>query len=183
MLSKELLRKKYSKLRKQKYYSIKKSFFQPLVRLLKKKIKKNNLVVGIYYPILSEVNVLKILEFKIFNKYTISLPKIKKDQIKFYEWNKTNVMEVNKYGILEPILTSNKVNPDVILIPLLSYDDKKNRLGYGKGYYDKFLNNFLKKNKDIHTLGIAFSFQKYKKIPATTNDIKLDYILTEKGIF
>ena len=92
-------------------------------------------------------------------------------------------MEVNKYGILEPILTSNKVNPDVILIPLLSYDDKKNRLGYGKGYYDKFLNNFLKKNKDILTLGIAFSFQKYKKIPTSKHDIKLDNILTEKGIF
>ena len=92
-------------------------------------------------------------------------------------------MEVNKYGILEPILTNNQVNPDVILIPLLVYDDNKNRLGYGKGYYDKFLSYFLKKNKDILTFGIAFSFQKYKKIPATTNDIKLDYILNEKGIF
>ena len=53
------------------------------------------------------------------------MPIIKKDQIKFYEWNKTNIMEVNKYGILEPILTNNQVNPDVILIPLLVYDDKK----------------------------------------------------------
>ena len=183
MLSKELLRKKYFKLRKKKYYSINKNFFTPLMRILKKKIKKRELIVGIYYPILYEVNVLKILEFKIFNKCIISLPKIKKDQIRFYEWNKTNIMEVNKYGILEPILTNNQVNPDVILIPLLVYDDNKNRLGYGKGYYDKFLSYFLKKNKDILTFGIAFSFQKYKKIPATTNDIKLDYILNEKGIF
>ena len=111
------------------------------------------------------------------------MPKIKKDQIKFYEWNKTNIMEVNKYGILEPVITNNQVNPDIILIPLLAFDDKKNRLGYGKGYYDKFLGHFLKSNKDIITLGIAFSFQKYKKIPTTTNDIKLDNILTEKGIF
>ncbi len=92
-------------------------------------------------------------------------------------------MQVNKYGILEPILTNNQVNPDVILIPLLVYDDKKNRLGYGKGYYDKFLSHFLKKNKDILTLGIAFSFQKYKKIPTSKHDIKLDNIITEKGIF
>ena len=92
-------------------------------------------------------------------------------------------MKVNQYGILESILTNNQVNPDVILIPLLVYDDNKNRLGYGKGYYDKFLSYFLKKNKDTLTLGIAFSFQKYKKIPTTPNDIKLDNILTEKGIF
>ncbi|MEC7099685.1 MAG: 5-formyltetrahydrofolate cyclo-ligase [Pseudomonadota bacterium] len=182
MLSKELLRKKYFKLRKKKYYPIKKNFFMPLIKILKK-LKKKNLVIGIYYPILYEVNVLKILEFGIFNKCIISLPIIKKDQIKFYQWNKTNIMQVNKYGILEPILTNNQVNPDVILIPLLVYDDKKNRLGYGKGYYDKFLSHFLKKNKDILTMGIAFSFQKYKKIPTSWNDIKLDNILTEKGIF
>ena len=183
MLSKELLRKKYFKLRKKKYYPVKKNFFVPLIEILKKELKKQKLVIGIYYPILYEVNVLKTLEFKIFNKCTIALPKIKKDQIKFYEWNKTNIMEVNKYGILEPALTNNQVNPDIILIPLLAFDDKKNRLGYGKGYYDKFLGHFLKRNKDILTSGIAFSFQKYKKIPTTPNDIKLDYILTEKGIF
>ena len=182
MLSKELLRKKYFKLRKKKYYPIKKNFFTPLIKILKK-LKKKNLVIGIYYPILYEVNVLKILEFEIFNKCIISLPIIKKNQIKFYEWKKTNLMQVNKYGILEPIITNNQVNPDAILIPLLAYDDKKNRLGYGKGYYDKFLSHFLKKNKNILTLGIAFSFQKYKKIPTSWNDIKLDNILTEKGIF
>ena len=60
MLSKELLRKKYFKLRKKKYYPIKKNFFIPLIKILKKKLKKKSLVIGIYYPILYEVNVLKI---------------------------------------------------------------------------------------------------------------------------
>ena len=87
MLSKELLRKKYFKLRKKKYYPVKKNFFVPLIEILKKELKKQKLVIGIYYPILYEVNVLKTLEFKIFNKCIIALPKIKKDQIKFYEWN------------------------------------------------------------------------------------------------
>jgi len=52
-------------------------------------------------------------------------------------------------------------------------------LGYGKGYYDKF----LKKNKNITTIGVAFSFQKYNKITTSKHDVKLNYILTEKGIF
>ena len=56
------------------------------------------------------------------------------------------------------------------------------RLGYGKGFYDRFLNKFLKKKKNIIKIGIAFSFQKYNKLPISKFDVKLDYILTEKGI-
>ncbi len=68
------------------------------------------------------------------------------------------------------------------LIPLLAFDRQNNRLGYGKGYYDKFLGKYLKKNINIITIGVAFSFHKYDKLPTTQLDIKLDYILTEKGI-
>ena len=69
------------------------------------------------------------------------------------------------------------------VVPLLAYDRFHNRLGYGKGYYDRFLKKYAKKNKNILTIGLAFSFQKYKKIPTSKHDVKLDYILTEKGIF
>ena len=58
---------------------------------------------------------------------------------------------------------------------------EKNRLGYGGGYYDRYLNKFLKKNNNILTVGIAFSFQKHHKIPTNKEDVKLKYILTEKG--
>ena len=78
-------------------------------------------------------------------------------------------------------VSSNEVickNPDIILVPLLAFDSKKVRLGYGKGFYDRY----LKKNKKILTVGIAFSFQRHHKLPTNNNDIKLDYILTEKGI-
>ena len=78
------------------------------------------------------------------------------------------------------ILNSHKV-PDVMLIPMLAFDKDKNRLGYGGGFYDRYLNKFLKKNKNIITVGIAFSFQNYHKIPISDEDVKLDYILTERG--
>ena len=71
----------------------------------------------------------------------------------------------------------------MILVPLLAYDKKNNRLGYGGGFYDKYLNKYLKINKKILTIGLAFSFQKYHKIPKTNKDVQLDFILTEKGIF
>ena len=91
-------------------------------------------------------------------------------------------MKVNKYGFLEPITKEKKVNPDLIVVPVVAFDRFNNRLGYGKGYYDKFLGKYLKKRKKIITVGLAFSFQKYKKIPASEHDVRLDYILTEKGI-
>ena len=69
-----------------------------------------------------------------------------------------------------------------MLVPLLAFDSKNNRLGYGKGFYDKYLSIFLKNKKMITTIGVAFLFQKYNKLPVSKLDIKLDYILTEKGL-
>ena len=68
-------------------------------------------------------------------------------------------------------------------MPILVFDKHLNRLGYGKGYYDKFLNNYINKQKKVLTIGLAFSFQRYKKLPISKFDVKLNYILTEKGIW
>ena len=59
---------------------------------------------------------------------------------------------------------------------------KKNRLGYGGGYYDRFFKKYLQTHKNILIVGVAFSFQKHHNLPANSNDFKLDYIITEKGI-
>ena len=99
--------------------------------------------------------------------------------MKFVKWNLQEPLKVNKFGFLEPIQISRTIKPDLIVAPLLAFDKSKNRLGYGKGYYDKFLKN----NKRIITIGIAFYFQKYKKIRTSNYDVKLNYILTDKGIF
>ena len=84
--------------------------------------------------------------------------------------------------MLEPIKSKNK-RPDLMLVPLLAFDDKKYRLGYGKGFYDQYLNKNLKQYKNIITVGIAFSFQKHHNLPVSRHDVKLDYIITEQGIF
>ena len=103
--------------------------------------------------------------------------------MKFLKWKLLEPLKVNSYGFLEPTTNTKTVSPNLILVPLVAYDRFRNRLGYGKGYYDRFLGKYLKKHKNILTIGIAFSFQKYKKIPTSKHDVKLDYILTEKGIF
>ncbi len=99
--------------------------------------------------------------------------------MRFVKWNLSGVLKVNNFGFLDPISKSKTIIPDLIVVPLLAFDKSKNRLGYGKGYYDKF----LRKYKNIITIGVAFSFQKYHKITTSKLDVKLSYILTEKGIF
>ena len=100
----------------------------------------------------------------------------------FVEWKYLEPLKVNEFGMLEPSLTSKPLVPDLMLIPLLAFDNGNNRLGYGKGFYDRFLNKFLKNKKKILTIGVAFSFQKYNKLPVSNLDMKLDYIITEKGM-
>ena len=168
--------------RKNNYFEISSKFFEPLMQLLKKKKINNTNTLSLYYPSNYEVNILNF--FKLIKKIKIRtlLPVIKfKNQMNFVEWKYLDPLKVNEFGMLEPTLKSKPFIPDFMLVPLLAFDGNNNRLGYGKGFYDKFLNKFLKK-KYITTIGVAFSFQKYNKLPVSSLDIKLDYILTEKGL-
>ena len=182
MYQKSILRKKYFNLRKKKYYEIDKEFFSPLLSLIKSNFKKENLKLALYYPTSFEINALKLLENQYMNNKNILLPVIEENnRMNFFSWKKNHVLLVNKFGILEPQKTKFKI-PNLILLPILAFDSNKYRLGYGKGFYDRYLNKYLKKFSSILTVGVAFSFQKYHKLPINKKDVKIDYILTEKGI-
>ena len=177
MTQKSILRRRYSQLRKKKYHDIDQKFFFPLIKFIKLNFKKKNLNIALYYPSNFELNVLKILEINNISAQNILLPKIYKNSLMhFFPWKKNDVLFVNNYGILEPIKTEVKI-PDIMLVPVLAFDKNKFRLGYGKGFYDRY----LKKYKNILTVGVAFSFQKHHKLPINQHDIKLDFILTEKN--
>ena len=99
----------------------------------------------------------------------------------FYNFSFSEPLIVNKYGIPEPKKT-HIVYPDVVLIPMVAFDKKKNRLGYGGGYYDRYISS-LEDNYRIIKIGIGFSFQKINNLPTNKYDKKLDFIITEKGSF
>ena len=98
----------------------------------------------------------------------------------FYKWNFYEPLKINKYGIPEPV-TKNLVFPDILLIPLVAFDKKLNRLGYGGGYYDRLIEKLSKKKKIIK-IGLALSVQRINKVPINKYDQKLDYIVTNKYI-
>jgi 5-formyltetrahydrofolate cyclo-ligase len=146
------------------------------------KIDKLNLKnIGGYYPTnyeIDDLNVLNLLEKKNFK---ISLPIIKKNnQMNFYSWSRNDPLKINKFGIPEPVSTK-VLYPDILLVPLVAYDSNLNRLGYGGGYYDRYIEK-IEKIKKIIKIGLAFSFQKISSIPIDQYDKRLNFIVTEKEI-
>ena len=146
-----------------------------------KKKNYNLKIIGGYYPTNFEIDDLEILNYFFKKGSTISLPKIKKkSQMEFYKWYKKDSLLINKYGIPEPE-NKNKVYPDILFVPLVAFDKELNRLGYGGGFYDRYIQK-ISKIKKIIKVGLAFSFQKLKTIPVNKHDKKLDIIITEKEI-
>ena len=177
---KNKLRSKILKLRK--FNSYKKLKINPnkLFSILKKN-KFNFKSVGGYYPYNYEVDDLEILDLFRKKKFNISLPIIKiNNQMDFYEWSQDVPLKINKYGIIEPI-SLKKVYPDLIFVPLVAYDRYLNRLGYGGGFYDRYIERVMKV-KNVIKIGFAYSYQELNKIPTNTNDKRLDFIVTEKEI-
>ena len=147
-------------------------------------LKKKNFnlkIVGGYYPTNYEIDDLEILNYFSKKGSMISLPKIqKKNQMEFFKWNTDEALLINKYGIPEPD-TSNRVYPDILFVPIVAFDKELNRLGYGGGFYDRYIQK-ISKIKKVIKVGLAFSFQKLKTIPVNKHDKKLDIIITEKEI-
>ena len=178
-----LLRNKFI-LKRDKKYLISKNFnYKPILNLIKKHFNKKKITIAAYYPANHEVNILKFLEMISKKKIKIALPVVAiSENMHFKLWSFKEPLSINKFGILEPKKTNKEVLPDLIMVPLVAFDEKLNRIGYGKGYYDRKLKKIKKIKKNIITLGIAYSFQKCRRIPVNKHDYKLDYIFTEQGI-
>ena len=179
-MNKPQIRNKIIKIRKKKFD---KDFKIDLVKFISfLKINKLNFKsIGGYYPSNYEIDDLNILDLLEKKNFKVSLPIIKKDnQMNFYSWSRNDPLKINKFGIPEPV-SSNIFYPDILLVPLVAYDSSLNRLGYGGGYYDRYIEK-IEKVKKVIKIGLAFSFQKISSIPISQYDKKLDFIVTEKEI-
>ena len=179
-MKKSQIRKKFLKLREKKLQKVTSIDFNNIVKLLKKRGIKGKIIGG-YYPYNNELDCTQILK-KFENKgYIISLPKIKKNfQMDFIQWSSNEPLVINRFGIPEP--SNGKIKfPDILLIPLLSFDKKLNRVGYGGGFYDRYIHK-IKRIKKPLLVGLAYSFQRVKNIPINEYDKKLDFVITERNI-
>ena len=178
---KSKIRKKILKIREKKNKGKIHIKFNKIYSLLKKKINLKKKIIGGYYPVNYEVDDLEILKKFLKKKVKISLPVIKKNfKMDFIQCSLDSTFTINQYGIPEPS-DGKVVYPDILLVPLVAFDKKLNRLGYGAGFYDRLIKS-LKKIKTIVTIGLAFDFQEVYFIPVSKYDQKLDYIVTNKKI-
>ena len=147
----------------------------------------NNInLVHIFLPIIEkgEINTWLIVAeiFKSYNHVKILIPKIYKDKLKHYLYNSNTSLKRNHFGVYEPttkVEFTNISEIDIIIIPLLAFDKNGNRVGYGKGYYDKFL---VKCNKSLK-VGICLEESISNINDANKHDIKLDYCITPNHIY
>ena len=179
-MNKSQIRNKIIKIRKKKFDKSLQINLGKFVSFLK--IDKLNLKnIGGYYPSNYEIDDLAILDLLEKKNFKVSLPIIKKDsQMNFYSWSRNDPLKINKFGIPEPV-SSKIFYPDILLVPLVAYDSSLNRLGYGGGYYDRYIEK-IEKIKKVTKIGLAFSFQRISSIPINQYDKKLDFIVTEKEI-
>ena len=132
-------------------------------------------VIALYYSMTSEVNTESLIN-KCFNKKVI-LPKIFNNEMVFIEINNDTKYTKSNIGVMEPIGETYFGDIDLIIVPGLAFDNDLNRLGFGMGYYDKYLSN-----KSIYKIGICFDKQIINEVPVNHLDIKMDMVITEKRV-
>lgn len=133
--------------------------------------------VGAYSAFGSEVRTnLIISEAQKLGKI-VSLPRIEGESISFYQLSDGNQLVKGRSGIMEPPPKAEIKDIDLLVVPGIAFDRRGYRLGYGKGYYDKFLS----KNPTV-SIGLAYSIQLVDNLPHGSHDRRMDAIATENGV-
>ena len=136
---------------------------------------QNSKVIALYKNLDTEVCTNDLINYALNDNKIVALPKVVGNTLKFYKTDNKSFTK-SKYNIYEPIETDIVDNIDLFIVPGICFDKYKNRLGFGKGYYDRVLKSIK--------MGICFEEQIYdKKIETNNFDIKMDKIITDKNIY
>ena len=140
----------------------------------------------LYISFNKEVDTYPLANFCLNNDKTVIAPyciQTERKIIPFKINNLTNDLTKSTFGVMEPkhdsLQKANLKDIDLIIVPGVVFDENCNRIGFGAGYYDRFL---PKKQKNTPTIGIAYDYQIVDKVPTGKYDVPLDFIITEKRI-
>lgn len=141
--------------------------------------------IAFYMPTRGELSPQPILLHALKQKKAVYLPVIQANptRLAFYRYRPQQTLNKNNFGILEPRCNAhNHIAPlalDLVFFPLVAFDKKGNRLGMGKGYYDRTFQKGLHKTKPMR-IGLAYAFQQLSHVPTSKRDVPLHAIFTEK---
>lgn len=151
-----------------------------LKKLLQNEFYKKADVIFTYISFGGEVDTIKFIEKALSDGKTICVPRVisKKEGMEAYEISSLNDLEKGFYGILEPKGESKFISPlhiDLIVMPGVAFDKANGRIGYGGGFYDRFLKRVTAETIKI---ALAYTFQIFDSIPTEEFDEKADFIIT-----
>ncbi|HSW52682.1 MAG TPA: 5-formyltetrahydrofolate cyclo-ligase [Sulfuricaulis sp.] len=148
--------------------------------------------VACYLPNDGEIDTAPVIEHIRRLRKTLYLPvlsRLSHDRLWFAETGPKTELTPNRFGIPEPVVQSRDLvraqELDLILLPLVGFDDQGNRLGMGGGFYDRSL-EFLRHRqhwRKPHLLGIAYDFQRVNGLTADPWDIPLQGVITDQAIY
>ncbi len=151
------------------------SFHISIIESLSKILSKHN-VIAAYSPILGEADPAQAVALARSAGKTIALPRT--DQatktLHFHRHDAADPLETGAYGIGQPLAAAPGITPDLLLVPLIAFDRRGNRMGQGGGYYDRALAAL----PGATSIGIAWDWQEVAEIPTETWDRRLDFVAT-----
>ena len=153
-----------------------------LDEMIKNKLLNHEYIINsqnilIYISMNLEVDTINLIKELFKLKKNLYAPRIEGDVIKFYKFNSLDELKINKFKILEPIsnIEIKSYKNCLIIVPGLLFDKNNNRLGYGGGYYDRFLSNL-----DIYKIGVCYSEFLIDFLEVFEHDIKMNIVVTER---
>lgn len=137
-------------------------------------------VLGVYYPVRSEFDCLPLAIRLAEEGWRLALPVIMgREPLEFHEWELGAPVATGPFGIPQPV-NGRVTSPSALMVPLLAFDRRCYRLGYGGGHYDRTL-TALRRQAPIVAIGLAFEGQEVPEVPVCPYDERLDWILTPSG--
>ncbi len=142
------------------------------------------MIVSGFMPLNSEINPLPLLRKLADAGARLALPVVagrgKPLIMRAYAFGQP--LDHGVWGIREPKADAPEVDPDILIVPLAAFDRTGHRIGYGAGYFDMTINR-LRSLKSIVAVGLSYAVQEIPEVPATPRDARLDFVLTERGLF
>lgn len=169
-----------------------KNFEQVVHNLLQNKednfSNPNNISIGSFMPIKGELNAYQIMmNIHALNpELSMCLPavtSIKQSRMRFRHFTRLGDLKVGTLNILDPKSSQPELFPDILIAPLCAYDSELNRLGFGSGFYDRYI-TALRKKKKCCVIGAAFELQFFDDgvLPNDEFDQKVDFLINEREI-
>ncbi len=131
--------------------------------------------VGLYSPLKGEIDIFSLHKKAFLAGKIICYPKVQKDHIDFYQVDDPHKLVLGAFGIMEPAEYSKVVSPgeiDLLVVPGVCFDRQGNRIGFGKGFYDRYLAGY-----DGTSVGCCYACQLVEKIETSDHDVPVDILI------